>query len=360
MAKIYFDSDADTAVLENKVLSFIGYGNQGRAQALNLRDSGVKNIIVGNVKDSYYRRAEEDNFKVCPIGEAAEKGDILFMLIPDEFAPEVYKKEIEPHLGPGKVLNFASGYNITFDLIVPPENTDVIMVAPRMIGEGVRELYLSGDGFPSFLAVKNNPSGRAKETALAISKGIGATKKGVIEVRFEDETYLDLIAEQATWPLVITIFTEIYKFLVERGHPQEAILSELYLSKEPAVMFEKMADVGFFKQLPLHSHTSQYGQLSRYEKIDKNYFKDFIREQYENITNGNFSREWSQVKRNDLKELKELYEKALNSDLNRAEEDLVKRFKSADSSSMGGNMEELIQMITKEVLKRIKDENNIS
>jgi len=319
MANIYFDNDADINVIKDKVLSFIGYGNQGRAQALNLRDSGVRNIIVGNIEDRYFQQAKNDNFEVYSIEEAIKKGDILFILIPDEFAPEIYKNKIEPYLQTNKVLNFASGYNITFNLIIPPKYCDVIMVAPRMIGQGVRELYLSNEGFPSFLAVKNDISGKAKDIALGISRGIGATKRGVVEVSFEDETYLDLIAEQATWPLIITVFTEVYNFLLEKGHPAEAILMELYLSKEPAIIFEKMADVGFFKQLLLHSHTSQYGQLSRFDKIDKKYFKDFIKEQYENIVSGNFYREWHQVKRNNLEELKKLYLKAINSNLSKSE-----------------------------------------
>jgi len=319
MTNIYYNDDADINIIKDKVLSFIGYGNQGRAQALNLRDSGVKNIIVGNIKDKYFKQAKNDNFEVYSIEEACKKGDILFILIPDEFAPEVYKKKIEPYLQTNKVLNFASGYNITFGIITPPNYCDLIMVAPRMVGQGVRELYLSNEGFPSFLAIKNDISGNAKDIALSISKGIGATKKGVIEVSFDDETYLDLISEQATWPLIITVFTEVYNFLLEKGYPAEAILMELYLSKEPAIVFEKMVDVGFFKQLLLHSHTSQYGQLSRFEKINKEYFKDFIKEQYDNIANGNFSKEWYKVKRNNLEELKKLYQKALNSNLHKSE-----------------------------------------
>lgn len=328
MEKIYFDFDADIDILQDKVLAFIGYGNQGRAQALNLRDSKVNNIIIGNIKDVYFEQAKKDNFEVYSIQEASKKGDILFILIPDEFAPEIYKSEIEPFLNSYKVLNFASGYNITFKLIKPPKYTDVIMVAPRMIGNGVRELYLSGEGFPSFFAVENNSSGRAKDIALAISKGIGATKKGVIEVSFNDETYLDLISEQATLPLIFTVLTEVYNSMLEMGHPEEAILTELYLSKESAIMFEKMAEIGFFKQLTLHSHTSQYGQLSRFERIDRNYFRKFIKEQYENIKNGKFAIEFEKVKRNNLKDLKELYQKSIDSCLSKAELRLNNRIKN--------------------------------
>jgi len=317
MTKIYYDKDADLSYLKDKVVTFVGYGNQGRAQALNMRDSGIENIIVGNIDDEYKQKAIADGFETYDIATACKKGDIMFILIPDEVAPEVYKKDIEPNLEAGNVLNFASGYNITYKFIEPPKDVDVIMVAPRMIGQGVRELYK--EGFPTFVAVEQNASGKAKEIALAIAKAIGSTKKGAIETTFNDETYLDLIAEQATWPLILSVLTEVYKFEVEMGHPEEAVLMELYVSKEPAIMLEKMADIGIFRQLPLHSHTSQYGQLTRFETVDKGYIREFIKKQYENIKSGRFAREWKLEQDSGLPVFKKALDEAFNCELSKAE-----------------------------------------
>jgi ketol-acid reductoisomerase len=324
MTRVYYDDDASINILEDKVISIIGYGNQGRAQALNMRDTGIKNIIIGGRKDESRDRALQDGFEVYPIEEASRRADILFLLIPDEIAPDLYKKQIEPYLQKGNVLNFSSGYNITFQFITPPEDVDVIMVAPRMIGKGVRELYQTGDGFPSFVAVHQDASGNAWRIALALAKAIGSTKKGCIEVTFNDETYLDLMSEQATWPLIYAVFTEAFKYQVEMGHPEEAVLMEMYLSKEPAVMMEKAADVGFFKQMPFHSNTSQYGQLTGFKKTDKRVIKEFIATQYERITSGRFARQWKDEQDNGLQQFEKMRDSALHHEMSQAE----KRVKS--------------------------------
>lgn len=324
MKKIFYDNDASIDPVVDKVVTIIGYGNQGRAQALNMRDSGIKKIIVGTSRPEAYNTTNKDGFEVYSIAEASKLADIIFILIPDEVAPEVYKKDIEPNLKDGDVLNFSSGYNITFGDIKPKDNIDVVMVAPRMIGDGVRETYESGQGFPAFLVVEQDASGHAREIALGLAKAIGSTKSGAIEVTFNDETYLDLMSEQAVWPLIMNVISEAFSFLTEKGHIPEAVLTELYLSKEPAVMMEKMADVGLFKQLPMHSRTSQYGQLSRYKQVDTSFIKEFIEKQYESIKSGNFANEWQKVKNNDLREFNELLEEAYDSPINKAEEEVKK------------------------------------
>jgi len=325
VANIYYDRDIDESILNGKIIGIIGYGNQGRAQAMNMRDSGFSGVIVGNRDDEYLKTAKQDGFETYSIKEACQKADILFVLIPDEVAPVIYRDKIEPYLRKGKVLNFASGYNITFGLISPPADVDVIMVAPRMIGEGVRETYLKGEGFPSFIAVEQNASGDAKDLALAIAKVIGSTKQGAIEVTFKDETYLDLIAEQATWPLILSVLTEVYDFERELGVPEEAILMELYLSKEPAVMLEKMAETGLFKQLPLHSHTSQYGQLTRFKMVDKGYIRRFIESQFRKIESGEFAREWKTEQEKGLKVFKELVSEVFDCPISCGESRLKER-----------------------------------
>lgn len=320
MGKIYYDDEADIAVVKEKVVAIIGYGNQGRSQALNMRDSGVAKVIIGSRKDQSWNEANEDGFEVVSIEEASKRADIIFLLIPDEVAPQIYTDQIEPNLDKGNVVNFSSGYNITFSHIVPNKDLDIIMVAPRMIGKGVRELYLNGEGYPSFVAVHQDASGKAWDIALGLAKAIGSTKKGAIEVKFNDETYLDLMSEQAIWPLVYSVFTEAFKYQVAMGHPEEAVLTELYLSKEPAFMLEKAADVGFFKQMPYHSNTSQYGQLTGFAKTDKSVFKDFIAKQYELIQSGAFAKEWEDEMKSDLANFREMQKEVMKTDMNLAEE----------------------------------------
>ncbi|MEJ5376620.1 MAG: ketol-acid reductoisomerase [bacterium] len=327
MTAIYYDADARLEILKDKTMGIIGYGNQGRAQALNMRDSGVGNIIVGGIKDQYLDLAAQEGFETASVEEASERADIIFLLIPDEVAPEVYQKSIGPRLKKGAALNFASGYNITFGFIVPEPTLDVIMVAPRMIGEGVRQCYLKGEGFPSFVAVEQDATGNAKQIALAIAKAIGSTRRGAIEVSFRQETLMDLMAEQATWPLIFSVLTEVFHFQVEQGIPEEAVLMELYVSKEPAVMLEKMADMGLFRQMPLHSHTSQYGQLSRFKEVDKNYIRNFIQKQFENILSGGFASEWRSEQEKGLPLFKRLLDEALASPISQAEQRLRSRLR---------------------------------
>ena len=247
--KIYQDGDADLAVLQGKTIAIIGYGNQGRSQALNMRDSGLKEVIVGSIEDESWKQAEADGFAVHSIKEASQKGDILFILLPDEVAPDIYREEIEPGLKKGDVLNFASGYNITFGEIEPPDGVDVIMVAPRMIGAVVRELYERGKGAPAFLAVERDYSGQAKDIALALSKGIGATRAGVIEVTFDMETKMDLLSEQAIGPIIFAAMMAKYELEIAEGIPPAAVLMELYLSGELSHVFGLMAKRGIVTQV---------------------------------------------------------------------------------------------------------------
>jgi len=328
MAKIYYDSDADTHPLKGKRIGILGYGNQGRAQALNMRDSGIQDIVISTARDRSHVQAREDGFQIMDTVDMVLSSDILFMLIPDEIMPGVFKEHIETHLRPGMVLNFASGYNITFRHIVPPQEVDVIMVAPRMIGDGVRNLFLQKKGYPAFLAVEQDATGMAKPTALALAKAMGATRKGTIEVTFRDETMLDLLAEQAIWPMILSILTEAYRFEVEKGHPAEASLVELYISQEPAYLFEKMAEVGFYKQMPYHSHTSQYGQLSRVESLDKTFIRQTLEKAYKYIDEGDFAREWKIEQEKGMPEYKRLLEDAWENEISKLENKLIGKNKN--------------------------------
>lgn len=325
-ATIYDKKDADLKLVLKKTIAIIGYGNQGRAQALNMRDMGVKKIIVGSREDESASQAKEDGFKVLAIAEATKEADIIFMLLPDEVAPSIYEEKIAPYLEEGNILNFASAYNITFEKIVPPKDVDVVMAAPRMIGQGVRELYQSGVGFPTFVGAHQDASGKALEYAKALCAAIGSNR--FIQVKFEDETMLDLMTEQVTWPIIYNVFNEVFSLEVAKGHPEAAVLMEMYMSKEPAVMMEKAAEGGLFKQLPYHSHTSQYGQLTSFKLFDRDVIRNFAEEHYDKIKHGIFTKEWDiEQKENKLATLNRLEEEAFTSPLSKAEEELLSALK---------------------------------
>ena len=294
MTVIYHDEDASEDAIRGQTIAILGYGNQGSAQAQNLRDSGL-NVIVGNIADAYREDAQAHGFTVVPIAEAAARAEVLFLLTPDEVMPEVYEKDVAPHLEPGDLLNFAHGYNVAFGLITPPDFVDVVMIAPRMIGAGVRDSYRSGEGFPSFVGVHQNATGHAKTRMLALAKALRSTCAGCLEMSFADEATLDLFSEQAFGPAFGRVMMTAIDTLVEAGYPPEAVLMELYLSGELAYSFMKIRELGMLKQHELHSHTSQYGTISRsprYFDLDP-LLKERMQQSLDEIRSGAFAKEWS-------------------------------------------------------------------
>jgi ketol-acid reductoisomerase len=294
MATIYYDDDADPAAIAGETIAVLGYGNQGSAQARNLRDSGLS-VIVGNIDDAYRDAAIADGFTVLPIAEATAAADAVFLLTPDEVMPDVWIRDVAPHLRPGMLVGFAHGYNVAFGLIMPSPHVDVVMIAPRMIGAGVRDSYRSGEGFPSFVGVHQDATGRAKARMLALARAVGSTRAGCLEMSFLDEATLDLFTEQAFGPAFGRVLMAAVETLTGAGYPPEAVLMELYLSGELAYSFMKMREMGAMRQHELHSHTSQYGTLSRslrYLDLDP-VLKGKMGEALEEIRSGAFAREWS-------------------------------------------------------------------
>lgn len=291
MVNVYHDKDADLNDVRGKTVAVIGYGNQGRAQALNMRDNGLK-VIVGNRKDEYGRTAEKDGFEVYSIGEAVAKSDIGFILLPDEITKDVYENEIKNNLKEDYTLNFASGYNIAYNLIKPPENIDIIMIAPRMIGVGVRETFLLKKGFFSFICVHQDYTGNAKKTLLALSKAVGTLMKAGIEVDMKTEAVLDLATEQMFGPSMGRCLLTYVNTLVDAGYPPEAVLVELYMSGEMSYTFQKMADIGIIKQIDFHSQTSQYGSMSRGIRFRKIPLREKFDRILKELENGDFVKEW--------------------------------------------------------------------
>jgi ketol-acid reductoisomerase len=316
----YYDSDASLEILRDKTVGIIGYGNQGRAQALNLRDSGLR-VVIGSLRDESGRQAETDGFQILEIGEAVERSDALALLIPDEVQRQVYHEVISKKLRPGQTLDFAHGYNIHFRLIVPPKDVDVIMVAPRMIGTFVRESFAAGKGAPAFVAVGQDASGHALQTALAFARGIGATRAGVLQTTFAQETELDLFQEQGLWPLLVRTMLTAYEFLAASGFPPEMVALEMYGSEEGAEIFREMARVGFFKQMKFHSQTSQYGTLSRAGRVPfQTEMHSFMEKALAGIRDGSFDREWRGEQEAGYPHFKELRAQAAAHPLNQAEE----------------------------------------
>jgi ketol-acid reductoisomerase len=232
MAKVYHDEDADLKHLEGKTIGVIGYGNQGHAQALTFRDSGI-DVVVGLRKGGKsWRLAEQEGFKPLTVEEAAKKADIIHMLFPDLQQPAVYKQYIEPNLKPGKALSCSHAYNIHFKLIVPPKDVDVIMVAPKSPGSRLREIYKEGFGVPALIAVYQDASGRAKETVLAMAKALGTTKAGVIETTFKEEAETDIIGEQIVLGGgSMELVKRGFEVLVEAGYQPELDYFEVNMRK---------------------------------------------------------------------------------------------------------------------------------
>jgi ketol-acid reductoisomerase len=319
--QIHYDADADLGVLGNKTVVIIGYGNQGRAQGLNMRDSGVE-VIVGNVQDESFKQAVADGFPAMPIAEAARAGDVLCLFVPDEVQQMVYRRDIAPHLRAGQTLNFAHGYNIHYRLIRPPEEVNVIMVAPRMIGVGVRERFLAGSGAPAFVAVQHDADGQAWPVTLAVAKAIGATRAGALRSTFAEETEMDHFMEQAVWPVIMRLLKLTYELLVEEGFQPEAVLMELYGSGEAAQVFEEMAKVGMFRQMSFHSQTSQYGTLSRGPRVLPDAFKSTLAGILDEIRAGTFAEEWEAEREAGYPVFERLKAEALAHEINQVEERL--------------------------------------
>jgi ketol-acid reductoisomerase len=333
MAVVYHDEDADLDAIRRQTIAILGYGNQGNAQARNLRDSGLE-VIVGNIEDSYRQAALADGFEVVPIAEAAQRADALFLLTPDEVMPEVYERDVAPHLAAGDLLDFAHGYNVAFGLIAPPPSVDVVMIAPRMIGAGVRDSYVSGEGFPSFVGVHQDATGCAKARMLGLAKAVGSTRAGCLEMSFTDEATLDLFTEQAFGPAFGRVMMTAIDTLVEAGYPPEAVLMELYLSGELAYSFLKMREMGALRQHELHSHTSQYGTMSRamrYFDLDPP-LKAKMQEALEEIRSGAFAKEWSTDREQKLAFIRQAREIQRNLPMTQWEDEARRVFRIGDAA----------------------------
>lgn len=329
--RIYTDDDGSLEPLEDKTIAILGYGNQGRAQALNLRDSGLQ-VLVGNQQDSYREQAAADGFEPMTIARAAATADFLIILTTDESQPLIWEDQIAPGISAGNTLVWASGYNVGYGLINPTADVDVVLVAPRMTGNFVRTLFEQGRGAVAQVAVHQDASGEAWARMMALAKGIGATRAGVFESSFREEAELDLYAEQVVWAGLVAWFEACFKLGVEQGFSPELMVLELYGSGEAAEILGMMARYGFYKQMSNHSTTSQYGTLSRASRLLNNEILAKMREiLVHDIKGGAFTEEWRREQASGSKTLAKLKAKALNNAMSAAEETVIGLMQGANS-----------------------------
>ena len=289
--KIYYDRDADLGVLKGKTIAVIGYGSQGHAQAQNLRDSGLS-VVVAEVPGSVnYGAAVEDGFKPVTAREAAAQAEIIQMLVPDEVQAAVYKNEIAPEMKKGKTLVFSHGFNIHFNQILPPPDVDVIMVAPKGPGHLVRRVFTEGAGVPCLIAVHQDASGKAKETALAYAKGIGGGRAGILETTFREETETDLFGEQVVLCGGVTELIKAgFDTLVEAGYQPEIAYFECL--HELKLIVDLIYEGGIARMRYSISDTAEYGDLTRGKRIITEETRKEMKKILQEIQEGKFAREW--------------------------------------------------------------------
>lgn len=291
MAKMYYDADADLNRLAGRKIAVIGYGSQGHAHALNLKDSGC-NVVVGLYQSSRsWAEAESHGLRVTTVAQASEEADIIMILVQDNVQPTLYKEAIAPGLRPGKTLMFAHGFNIHYSQIIPPPYVDVSMIAPKSPGHRVRELYLQGQGTPALLAVYQDASGHAKEDALAYAKAIGCTRAGVIETTFAEETETDLFGEQAVLCGGVTALIKAgFETLVEAGYQPEIAYFECLHELKLIVDLIQQGGLSYMRYSV--SDTAEHGDYTGGPKIITEQTRATMRQMLKDIQDGSYARGW--------------------------------------------------------------------
>jgi ketol-acid reductoisomerase len=290
-AKIYYDQDADLGLIKGRKIAIIGYGSQGHAHALNLKDSG-QDVVVGLYKGSKsWTKAEKDGLRVATVGEATRAADVVMVLLPDQTQRQVYEAEIRDGLGKGKMLMFAHGFNIHFNQVVPPGDVDVAMIAPKAPGHVMRDLFTQGPGVPALLAVHQDVTGKARDVALAYGRGVGCTRAGVIETTFKEETETDLFGEQTTLCGGVShLIKAAYETLVDAGYQPEVAYFECMHEMKLIVDLFYQGGLAYMRYSV--SDTAEYGDYTRGPRIVNEQTKAEMRRILGEIQSGQFAREW--------------------------------------------------------------------
>ncbi len=291
MAKIYYESDANLDLLKGKTIGIIGYGSQGHAHAQNLRDSGCNVMVAEMPATEGWESASKDGFSVTSADEVAGQSDIIMLLVPDTIHPRVYHQSIEKYLSAGKTLMFAHGFNIHYAQIVPPPNIDVSMIAPKCPGHMLRRLYTEGTGSPALVAVYQDASGRAKDTALAYGRGIGCARAGILETTFSEETETDLFGEQTVLcGGVSSLIKTAFEVLVEAGYQPEIAYFEV--CHELKLIVDLIHQGGLSYMRYSVSDTAEYGDYTRGPRVIDESVKEEMEGILSEIQDGTFAREW--------------------------------------------------------------------
>jgi len=324
--KLLYDNDADLSFLDNKKIAVIGYGAQGRAQALMMNDSGL-DIVVGVREDGpSNKKAKEDGLKVLSISDATKNSDIIHVLIPDEIQAEVYKNDICNNLKKGAVLSFSHGFNIVFKKIVAKDDVDCIMVAPKSPGTEERKQYLKGFGVPALIAIHQDVSGNAKNIALAMAKSMKFTKAGVFECSFEQETYEDLFGEQTVLcGGAAELIKAGFETLTEAGYPPELAYFECL--HEMKLIVDLIYEGGISKMYDVVSNTAEYGGRKVGPFIINEGVKKRMKEALKNVENGNFAKGWMDEYKNGMKNMKKWREEEKNHPIEVVGKEIRKLFK---------------------------------
>jgi ketol-acid reductoisomerase len=291
LAKIYYDQDADPSFLQGKTVAIIGYGSQGHAHALNLSDSGVK-VIVGLHRSSRrWDKVNQDGLEVMEVDSATKQADIIMILVPDELQAAVYRDKIQPNLGKGKALVFAHGFNIHFGQIEPPADVDVFMVAPKGPGHLVRRMYKTGFGVPALLAIYQDATGKCREVGMAYARAIGATRAGLIETSFGEETETDLFGEQAVLCGGVTALIQAgFETLTQAGYQPEIAYFECL--HELKLIVDLIYEGGIGRMRYSVSNTAEYGDLTRGPRIVTDQTRQEMKKILDEIRSGEFAKEW--------------------------------------------------------------------
>ncbi|MAI84555.1 MAG: ketol-acid reductoisomerase [Rickettsiales bacterium] len=290
--KVYYDSDADINLIKNKKVAIIGYGSQGHAHALNLRDSGVNEVVVGLREGSGSReKAESEGLKVSNVSEAAKWADICMILVPDELQADLYLQELSKNLKTGSALLFAHGLAIHFQLIEPRDDIDIFMIAPKGPGHTVRTQYLNGGGVPCLIAVHQNYSGNALELGLSYASALGGGRSGIIQTTFKEECETDLFGEQAVLCGGLTALIQNgFETLVEAGYAPEMAYFECL--HEVKLIVDLIYEGGIANMRYSISNTAEYGDLTRGPRVVNNDAKNEMKKILEEIQTGKFARDW--------------------------------------------------------------------
>lgn len=288
MVKVYYDDSVEKNALEGKTIAVVGYGSQGHAHAQNLRDNGNK-VVIGVREGKSAQKAREDGFEVFPVSEATKKADVIMILAPDEIQGALYENEIAPNLEAGNALAFAHGFNIHFDVVHPPKDVDVFLVAPKGPGHLVRRTFVDGFAVPSLFAVQQDATGNARDIALSYAKGIGSTRVGVLETTFKEETETDLFGEQAVLCGGLTSMIEAgFETLVEAGYQPE--LAYFEVCHEMKLIVDLIYEGGFDKMRQSISNTAEYGDYVSGPRVITEQTKANMKAVLEDIQNGSFAK----------------------------------------------------------------------